>query len=272
MEWLHTTVGSIELWQGLTLIGVGVVSGSLGGMLGIGGGVVNIPMLSLLLGLPMHLAQAASMTATPFVAIAAAMGHHSEKMVCIPLLKRLAPIAVVAIICGVTASIYVPNEWLRIVFGVFLIWVAFVHMRKLVTGVRIAADQRSLITWPRAIIVAGCFGFGAGLLGIGGGLITVPLLGIVCKLPLRQCIATSSAVMVVTSIVGAIYKDSTLTMTPDLPSNVNWWTPLELAAWLIPSSLTSSWCMAKLSHRMPLRVVRAVFVVLVVVAAVKLLS
>ena len=77
--------------------------------------------------------------------------------------------------------------------------------------------------------------------------------------------------MAVTSIVGAIYKDSTLMMTPDLPDWVRWWTPLEYAAWLIPSCLTSSWCMAKLSHRMPLRVVRMVFVALVLVASWKLL-
>ena len=271
MVWLHTEVGSIELWQGLTLIGVGIVSGSLGGMLGIGGGVVNIPMLSILFGLPMHLAQAASMTVTPFVAAAAAIGHHSEKMVCIPLLKRLAPVAIVAIVGGVTASIYVPNAWLQLVFGVFLIWVAFIHIRKLLTGVRIAADQEPVVTCGRMLIVGGCFGFGAGLLGIGGGLIIVPLLGIVCRVPLRQCIATSSAVMVVTSIIGAIYKDSTLMMTPDLPCSVRWWMPLEFAGWLIPSSLASSWCMAKLSHRMPLRVVRMVFVALVLVASWKLL-
>jgi uncharacterized membrane protein YfcA len=272
MEWLHTTIGTIELWQGLALIGVGVASGSLGGILGIGGGVVNIPMLSLLLGLPMHLAQAVSMTVTPFVAGASAMGHHSEHAVCVPLLKRLAPIAVLSIIGGVTASMYVPNDSLRTVFGVFLIWVALIHIRKLVKGVRIGPVQMPQMSWGRAAIVGGCFGFGAGLLGIGGGLITVPLLGIVCRLPLRQAIATSSAVMAITSIVGAIFKDATLAMTPGLPDWVQWWTPLEYAAWLIPSSLASSWGMAKLSHCMPLRVVRMIFVALVIVASVKLLS
>ncbi len=278
MDVLYTEIGSLELWQALALIGVGVLSGSLGGMLGIGGGVVNIPMLTLLLGLPMHLAQAASMSVTPFVAGASALGHHRERAVCVSLLKRLAPVAVVAIIGGICATFVLDDSWLRFIFGVFLIWVAFVHLRKLLVRTNRSAepsdgpDADPLMSWPRAAVVGGCFGFGAGLLGIGGGLITVPLLGIVCRLPLRQCIATSSAVMVVTSIVGAIFKDATIMNAPDMPAHVQWWSPLEYAAWLIPSCILSSWGMARLSHKLPLKVIRSVFVALVLVASFKLLT
>lgn len=271
MDWLDTMVGTLELWQVLTLVGVGLLSGALGGLLGIGGGVVNIPMLTLLVGVPIHLAQAASMCVTPFVAGAAALGHHQERMVCVPLLKRLIPAAVIFLIAGVSASIWIDAWWLELIFGVFLIWVAFIHTRKLLSGARSTPDQLANLSWARASVVAGCFGFGAGLLGIGGGLITVPLLGILCRLPLRQCIATSSAVMVFTSIIGAIYKNVTLGQVPDLPQWVEWWTPLEYAAWLIPSCLTSSWCAARLSHRLPLRAIRMLFVGLVLVAAWRLL-
>ena len=272
MDWLDTTIGAMHVWQIIALVGVGVVSGSLGGLLGIGGGVVNIPMLTLVIGVPIHLAQAASMCVTPFVAVASAAGHHREKAVCMPLLKRLAPVAVVSIIAGVTASMYIDAHWLRIIFGVFLVWVAFVHARKLITGRSIPAGSVPRVTWVGAILVGGCLGFGAGLLGIGGGLITVPLLGMVCGLELRHCIATSSAVMVCTSIVGAIFKVWTLDQVESLPEHVTWATPLQYAVWLVPSCLASSWVAARLSHKLPLRFIRAIFVVLVVVAAVRLLT
>ena len=77
--------------------------------------------------------------------------------------------------------------------------------------------------------------------------------------------------MVFTSVIGAIYKNVTLGQVPDLPQYEEWWTPLEYAAWLIPSCLTSSWCAARLSHRLPLRAIRTVFVGLVLVAAWRLL-
>ena len=259
------------MWQVLSLLGIGLASGMLGGMLGIGGGVVTIPMLTLLLGHHIHIAQAASMVTTPFVATASALGHHRERAVCIPLVKRVAPVACLAIMVGVTASIWTSNTWLQVIFGVFLLYVAVSHWRKLVAPKGAAAVSEPRITMGRAATVGVTFGLGAGLLGIGGGLIMVPMLGYACGLSLRHAIATSSAVMVFSSIIGAIFKNGTLGLTPDLPADFHWWIPLEIAAWLIPSCLLSSWTGARLSHRMPLKVIRTIFIVLVLVAAGKML-
>ncbi|MCH2136258.1 MAG: sulfite exporter TauE/SafE family protein [Phycisphaerales bacterium] len=274
MEWLDILVGTLPLGHILGLLGIGMMAGALGGMLGIGGGVVIIPMITLILGHEIHLAQAASMTTTPFVAIAAALGHRRERAVCVGAVKRIAPVACVAIICGVTLSIWIPNLWLQITFGTFLIYVAWTNLSRLMRprgGEDTWKAPSYVPTWSRCVVVGLCLGFGAGILGIGGGLITVPLLGFVCFLPLRQAIATSSAIMVCTSIVGAIYKDVTLLDTPGLAESVKWWDPLEIAAWLVPACLLSSWCGARLSHKMPLRAIRGAFVVLVVAASIKLL-
>ncbi len=265
---------SLPGWEIAVLIGVGLVAGSLGGLLGIGGGIVMIPAISFLLHRDIHLAQAASMNVIFFVAAPAALRHWREGGVRREVVIRLLPFAMIAVVLGVTASIWIPNEELSLIFGLFLLYVFYENLRRLIS-VRAAARESSQpprVTWLRGGFVGTAAGFGAGLLGIGGGLITVPVTQLVCRCPLRECIACSSAVMCLTSVVGAIYKDATLTDVPGIGEDVHWYTPLGISMWLIPTCLIGSWFGAKATHVLPIKAVRSVFLVIVALSAIKMLA
>ena len=275
MHWLEYTFWTLQVWELLILVGVGLVAGLLGGLLGIGGGVVNVPAIALLLGRDIHLAQAASMNVTIFVAIPAAIRHWQHGGLRKEALIRIVPFGVVGILLGVTASIWISNVWLTWIFAVFLVYIFSTNIRRLIQDRRVSATDpeppdESVCTTARCGVVGSLAGFGAGLLGIGGGLITVPLSQIICRMPLRQCIATSSAVMVCTALVGATFKNITLPDVPGIGADVTWYTPLEISVWLIPTCLIGSWMGARLTHVLPLKIVRLAFTILVGVAAVKM--
>ena len=102
------------------LILVGIVAGLLGGLLGIGGGIVMIPAITLLLGRDIHLAQAASMNVIFFVAAPAAIRHWKAGGMRLELIVRILPFALISVILGVTASIWIPDADLSLIFGLFL--------------------------------------------------------------------------------------------------------------------------------------------------------
>ncbi len=116
-------------------------------------------------------------------------------------------------------------------------------------------------------------GLAAGLLGIGGGPVAVPMLQRVCNLPLRQAIAASSAVMCLTAIVGAVRKNATLETLTDTAGN-----PLLLqdsllvAVCLAPTAMVGALIGAGLTHALPLRWVRLAFILLMSWASAKMLG
>jgi uncharacterized membrane protein YfcA len=273
-------ITTIPTWEILVLAGIGIITGLLGGLLGIGGGIVMIPALSIVLGHDIHMAQAASMNVIFFVAAPAALRHWRARTIRMELVKRLLPFAMVAVLVGVTVNIWIPNSDLSIIFGLFLLYVLYENVRRLLRDDRLAtepvpkprADMESDISLMRTGLVGSMAGFGAGLLGIGGGLITVPMTQIVCKCSLRECIACSSAVMCLTSVVGAVYKDATLSSVPGMSDDVHWYTPLGISIWLIPTCLVGSWIGARLTQVLPLKVVRIAFIAIVSLSAIKMLT
>ena len=124
---------------------------------------------------------------------------------------------------------------------------------------------------PRITIhrcVASITGFAAGLLGIGGGIIAVPLLQRMAHLPLRTAIATSSALMCLTATIGAARKNFTL---PEI-TDAGPWDGVIIAAVLAPTAILGGYVGAHLTHVLPLRLLRIVFVLLLAVACFRFLT
>lgn len=254
-----------------SIAGVGLAAGALGGLLGIGGSVVMIPALAIIFGSAnpesQHLYQAAAMAANVAVSAPAAIEHIRRGALHKRLFAYVLAAGVLAIIVGVYASDQMSGVLLRRIFAAFLAYVAIVTILKILrrTPERRADEER--VTPGRGFAVGGVMGFSAGLLGIGGGVITVPLIQTLCRLPLKRCIAVSAATMVLTATVGAAIKLSTLPEHGFSPG-----AGLAIAFALAPTAVLGGHLGARLTHKLPLVAVRVVFALLLLLAAWRMAS
>ncbi len=256
----------------------GLVAGMLGGMLGVGGSVIMIPAMVLLFGqqqhegFNQHLYQAAAMLVNVAVVVPALYRHNRAGAVVFRALKWMLPAALVCVIFGVWLSnrpAFTGADgpvWLGRVMACFLVYVIGVNVRRLVSRKRERAlGASSRITAARGAGTGAAMGAAAGLLGIGGGAIAVPLQQVLMHLPLRHAISNSCAIICITAVVGGIYKNATLAT-----HGLAWTDSLMIAAMLAPTAILGGFVGGQLTHVLPLRLVRAAFVVLMTVAAWKM--
>ncbi|MEM9415550.1 MAG: sulfite exporter TauE/SafE family protein [Planctomycetota bacterium] len=260
------------------LIVTGLVAGLLAGLLGIGGSVIMIPVINLGLGADYHLAQAAAMCVNVLVAIPAFIKHYKKRAIRFNVVGHMLPGALVAIVVGVVLSDRLPSDVLEKIFGVFLLYAVIINAQKLLkkNGNGGAEDDGPThADWLRCSVIGITVGLAAGLLGIGGGVIAVALIHRFCNLPLRNSVAVSSTVMCLTAPVGAARKLMGLDAlhhptTNGLPVDAP--TALLIAAVLATTAIAASYLGAHLTHKLPVVWVRAVFMVLLVVASAKMLT
>lgn len=256
----------------LAILATGLLAGTLGGLLGVGGSTVMIPGLTLLLGYQQHLYQAAAMIANIAVSIPAALRHHRAGLLVPQALKWMLPGGLVLVLVGVWVSnwpIFSGAQgglWLGRVLAVFLIYVSIVNAMRLSGAAAVREQQAAAQVTPLRSLTAGSLmGWMAGLLGIGGGAVAVPLQQVLLKLPLRQSIANSSAIICVSAGVGSVYKTATLGQHDTSP-----WTGLLLAGLLAPTCWIGGQLGASLMHRLPTRPIRIAFIALMLVSAWKM--
>ena len=184
---------------------IGAVAGFLAGLLGIGGGLVVVPSLLVafrFLGItnhmPMQLAVGTSLAVMVISTFSAALSHYKRKSIDVLSALVLGIGNIGGAWCGGYLTGIFPSQWLQIGFGSFQCVVAmwFAFSRTLHTP----SHQKS--RWPLV-----CLGLIVGListlLGIGGGLIQVPLL-IYFGLPLRKAIGTASCLSFVIALTGSL--------------------------------------------------------------------
>ena len=202
----------------------GIVAGGLGSLLGLGGGVLLVPLLVVALGLPMPQAVAISLTtvvATSSVVASRMTGRHLINL----RLGMLLEVATAAggLLGGLTAATLAPRT-LQYLFAAVMVFIAAVTVaRRNRCNVQFASDvdpgwlggrfadpQSSQVVTYRVqrlpLALAGSFVAGnlSSLLGIGGGVLKVPLLNAWCGVPLRVAAATSALMIGVTAVPGAI--------------------------------------------------------------------
>ncbi len=265
------------IWLSIT----GLVAGFFGGLLGIGGSIVMIPAMTELMGPQPHLFQAAALLVNFFVAAPSAVQHARAGALDFRVARAIVPAAIVAAVCGVLCSDWSVfrgenRAYLTGIFGLFLLIVAIREIGRLFkSGAKdgnvsdAQSDQPVVSLFRGALLVGLPTGFVSGFLGVGGGVLAVPLQRRLLGLPTRTAIANSSLMIVGLSLVGASVKHWTiwrhhteLTLTD----------PARLAAFLISTAILGAWIGSRLTHRLPVRTVRLVFAGLLVVAGVRMVS
>jgi len=247
---------------------IGLAAGVLGGLAGIGGSMIMLPALHWVFGEKTahthHLYMAAAMIVNVFVSFPAAIRHHMNGAVRKDLLGTLIPMTIASMVIGVFTGNLFEGDELKLGLAAFLLTYCAFNVWRLMSKSRIDADgQRT--TRTRLLISAAMTGFIGGLLGLGGGVMLVPALQMICRVPLKQAIATSSAVICISSIIGAGVKLASL---PGLDESVRG--AMLLAGAMAPTAMLGGVLGAQLTHILPTKTVRIVVTILLLVAAARL--
>jgi uncharacterized membrane protein YfcA len=193
---------------------IGLGAGVVGGIAGIGGSIIMLPALVFTFGAETdhHVYQGAAMIVNAVVAYSASRQHRTSGAIRAPLFVRLWPSMALAAVATVWFSKSVDSFWPRIGLAGFLLLYCghnlFAAMRR-APEFRDEDESRSL---PLLVAIGVLCGSAAGFLAVGGGILMVPLLQILGKVQLKRAIATSAAVMAVTSPIGATAKMGTIVL------------------------------------------------------------
>jgi uncharacterized membrane protein YfcA len=186
----------------------GVFAGLFGSILGLGGGVLIIPMLTLLFGIPMREAVGVSLVCVIATSSGAASLYVKKGLSDVRLGMTLELATTVGAIVGGVVAGLLNQRVLLILFAVLLMYTAWSMSRKAETS----ADQENTNHEQGAgaythlpLGMGGSFFAGnvSGLLGVGGGIIKVPAMYLFMRVPLKTALATSNFMIGVTASAGA---------------------------------------------------------------------
>lgn len=250
----------------------GAVAGFFAGLLGVGGGVIVVPVLGMLfvgLGFPadevLHLALGTSMAAILFTSVSSLRAHHAHGAVLWPALRGLTPGVLAGTLFGAQLAARISSRALAIFFVVFMLFVAV----QMLANFRPPPSRRLP---GRLGLAATGLGIGAvsSLAAIGGGALTVPFL-IWCNVRPHSAIGTSAAVGLPIAIGGSIGYVWNGWGHAGLPPGSLGFIYLPALGCILAASVLTAPLGARLAHRLPVRTLKRVFAGLLVLLAGKML-
>ena len=208
----------------LIVLGISYAAGLLGSLVGVGGGIIVVPALTLLLGVSIQKAIAASIISVIATSSGAAASYVSERITNM----RLGMVLEVATVSGALTGAYlaavVSGRWLFMTFALVLFYTVWTMLRPKGHRVEPAPDRladrlglhgsffdRSLgqqvdyrvSRTKLGFAVSYVAGVASGLLGIGGGVLKVPVMNLAMGIPIKVCTATSNFMIGVTAATSA---------------------------------------------------------------------
>lgn len=200
MESMHNPLWLAGL--ALAMTATGLVSGTLAGLLGVGGGIVIVPVLFNvfpLFGIPeavqMKLAVGTSLATIVPTSVVSARKHHAKGAMDVDLLRSIWPSMAAGVVLGTLLAVRVRGEGLTTVFALVALLVA---LNMGFTGVEFRVADRVPEGPPRTAMGLG-IGSVSAMMGIGGGTLGVPLQSMFGA-PIRAAVATASAFGLIISV------------------------------------------------------------------------
>lgn len=250
----------------------GAVAGVLAGLLGVGGGIVLVPMLVTIFpsqGVPpqyvQQLALGTSLASIVITSISSARAHNARGAVHWDIFRNITPGILLGTFVGGLVATHMPTLFLKIFFICFLLAVS----AQMLSNYRPPAS-RNMPGFLGTSAVGTGIGLVSSFVGIGGGTLSVPFMSF-CNVPLHEAVGTSAAIGFPIAVTGALSYILGGWGRPDLPAYtlgfVHLWALLGIA---VASYLTAP-LGARLSHSLPTAKLKRAFAVFLILVAVKML-
>jgi uncharacterized membrane protein YfcA len=188
------------------LMGAGAVAaGFIASLLGIGGGLFIVPWLNLVFGLPMHQAIATSLIAIIATSSGASSVYLKSEYSDLTLGLSLGLATAVGAISGGFVAGYLDQQVLSLIFSVVLVYAAISLGKRQSEGKggNEYSKDYQIRKYPLGFGTSFVAGNISGLLGVGGGIVTVPLMNLIMGVPLKIASATSSFMIGITGCASA---------------------------------------------------------------------
>ncbi len=199
-------------------------AGLLGSLTGLGGGVVVIPLLTLVFGVDFHYAVGAALVASISTSSGSGSAYVKEGITNIRLGMFLEIATTIGAVCGATIAIFLNNNTIAVIYGLVLLLTAAMQQRRKsdhdgVVGSEQARRLKLFGTWPQkdgtlksyqlkhvgggfsVMYVAGVL---SGILGIGSGVLKVIAMDGIMKVPFKVSTTTSNFMMGVTACASSV--------------------------------------------------------------------
>src|SRR2546426_4516493 len=205
---------------------VSIAAGLIGALFGLGGGILIIPFLTLVEGIPTEFAVAASIVSVVATSSGSAATYVQDHLTNLRLGMFLEISTVAGAITGAYVAVFLPASVLFVLFGLILLYATIIMVRA--RGIDFPADVKpdktsrilalggqyedhslnqvvkyEVTRTPLTVFIGYFAGIVSGLLGVGGGIINVPTMNLVSKVPVKVASATSNFMIGVTAAASA---------------------------------------------------------------------
>jgi uncharacterized protein len=263
----------------LALAAVGCGVGFLAGLVGVGGGVLMVPFLYLFYGhagwsgvsmpdsLHTTVAHATSLFVIIPTAIAGTVTYARAGLVTWRAAVPIAAFSVLAAAAGAVIATGLPQALLRIGFGAFLLFTALQLTRR-----RHAPDADGLrLHWPLVALTGTLVGLLSAMLGVGGGLVAIPLMLQVMRMGIERVAATSLAIVVVAATAGTLTYAIAGAGVAGLPEGSLGYVHVAAGLPMVPGAMLFVRYGARLNQRMDPTRLRYLFAAIFAVLGIRLL-
>ena len=252
-------------------LGLGLITGFVAGLLGVGGGLLMVPGLVWAFArqgfapeFNIHLALATSLAVIVPTSLSSLRAHHMHGAVDWSAVRRIVPGILLGTLVGSIAAAKLPDAGLKIFFTVFLFYAA----TQMLLGFKPPAS-RQMPGWPGMSLAGSVIGLISSWVGIGGGTLSVPFLTW-CNTGLRRAIGTSSAIGFPIALAGSVGYIMTGLGVDGLPPESIGFVYLPALLGLALGSWLTAPFGARATHRLPVQRVKRIFAGLLYLLAVRM--
>jgi len=244
----------------LLYLATGAFVGVLAGLLGVGGGLVIVPVLAMIftgLQFPLqhvqHLALGTSLASIVITSISSARAHHNRGTVNRQTVRDILPGIALGCLSGAWLAARLATEPLKILFILFEFYVATQLLLEFAPNASRSLPGRFGMT-----VVGIVIGAMSSLVGIGGGALSVPFM-VWCNRNMREAVGTSAAIGFPIAVFASLGFVATGWNVEALPAYSAGFVYLPAMAGLVLTSVLTAPMGAKLAHRLPVPVLKKIF-------------